>query len=105
MTKFTNLTQVLVCEFKRKYDTPILINMIITVMFVDRPYLGPIIAGAVGKDVAIVVEAASCDWLIKLFRGFQLCASILIPETKATVRAHCGQRAVYWMESNGIDLG
>lgn len=74
-------------------------------MFVDRPYLGPIVAGAVSKDVAVVVEAASCDWLIKLLRGFQLCASIFIPETKATVRAHCGQRAVHWMESNSIDLG
>lgn len=71
----------------------------------DRPYLGPIIAGAVSKDVAIVVEAASRDWLIKLLRGFQLCASVLIPETEAAIRANRGQCAVHWMESNGIDLG
>lgn len=79
--------------------------MATTVMFVDRPYLGPIIAGAVGKDVAVVVKTASCDWLIKLLRGFQLRASILVPETEATIRAHRGQRAVHGMESNGIDLG
>lgn len=80
-------------------------NMASTVMHIDRTYLGPIITGAVGKDVAIVVEAASCDWLIKLLRGFQLCASILIPETEAAVGTDCGQCAVHWVESNGIDLG
>lgn len=73
-------------------------------VFVDRSYLGPIIAGAVGKNVAIVVKAASCDWLIKLLRSFQLCASVLIPETEAAVRAHRGECTVHRMESDGIDL-
>lgn len=75
-----------------------------TTVYIDKPYLWPIIAGAVGKDVAIVIEAARCDWLIQLLRGFQLCASVLIPETEAAVRAHRGQCTVHWMESNGIYL-
>ena len=67
-------------------------------------YLGPIIAGAVGKDISIVVETASCDWLIKLLRSFQLGTSILIPETEAPIRSDCGQCAVHRVKSNGVDL-
>lgn len=32
-------------------------------------YLRPVIAGGVCKDVAVVIEATSCDWLVQLLRG------------------------------------
>ena len=67
-------------------------------------YLGPVIAGCVGKDVALGIEVTGCDGLVKLFRRLQLGASILIPEAEATVRAYSGQGTMDWVEGDVIYL-
>lgn len=67
-------------------------------------YLWPVVTGRVRKDVAIVVEAAGYDWLVQLLGGLQLGAGVLVPEAKAAVRAHSGQRSVDRMEGNSVHL-
>lgn len=67
-------------------------------------YLRPIITGSICKDVAIVVEAASRDGLVKLLRGLQLGAGIFVPEAEASIWAHSSQCAMDRMEGNGIHL-
>jgi len=67
-------------------------------------YLRPVIAGGVGKYVAIVIEATGCYWLIQLFRCLQLSAGIFIPETEAPIRAYRCQSAMDRVKGDSIYL-
>lgn len=51
-----------------------------------------------------MVEAASCDGLVELLWGLQLCAGIFVPEAEASVWAHGSQSAMDRMEGDGIHL-
>ena len=67
-------------------------------------YLWPIIAGSIGKDVAIAVEAAGCDWLVQLLRSLEFGAGVFVPEAESSIRANSGQCAVDRVEGDGVHL-
>ena len=70
----------------------------------SSPHLGPVVAGGVGKDVAIAVESAGGDGLVQLLRRLQLGARVFVPEAESAVRAHGGQCAVDRVEGDGVHL-
>jgi len=66
--------------------------------------LGPIITRRVCKNVAVGIEAAACDGLVKLFRRLQFGSCIFVPETKTAVWPNSRKGAMGRMKCYVIHL-
>ena len=70
---------------------------------IDGVAFAPVVADGVGEDTAGAVEGGGWDGSANLRVPLESMLGVLIPEMESAVGAGCAERAVHWVEGDGVD--